>query len=57
MQIRRLEKPAREILATIQQRSQEILDRNASVRARRGGPGKGQLPPGKASERGGRIEA
>jgi len=57
VQIRRLEKPAKEILASIQKRSQEILERNAAARQRRGGPAKGNLPPGKASERGGRIDA
>jgi ABC-type glycerol-3-phosphate transport system substrate-binding protein len=55
--IRRLDKPAATILNTIQDRSQEILERNARARERRGGPAKGHLPPGKPSERGGKIDA
>jgi ABC-type glycerol-3-phosphate transport system substrate-binding protein len=55
--IRRLDRPAATILKEIQDRSQAILDRNAATRARRGGPEKGRLPPGKASERGGKIDA
>lgn len=44
VRIRRLEKPAKDILSEVQARSQSILDRNAKARQARGGPGKGQMP-------------
>lgn len=43
--IRRLEAPADEVLASVQRRSQEALDRQVAARVRRGGPGRGVVNP------------
>lgn len=42
-QIRRLERPAGEILADVQRRSQDALDRYVASRQLRGGPGRGVI--------------